>query len=83
MSKFDYTYDAVGNIVTWQQQADGDPPVEWKYSYDPTDQLLMADKWSMGSTPAVLKRYAYTYDAAGNRTSEQIDDSSSNRCTTT
>jgi len=75
LSKFDYTYDVVGSILTWRQQADSDPAVEWRYTYDLADQLLTGDTWSTGTTPAVLKRYAYTYDAAGNRTSEQIDDS--------
>jgi hypothetical protein len=33
LSKFDYTYDAVGNIPTWRQQADRSA-VLWKYGYD-------------------------------------------------
>lgn len=74
LSKFDYAYDAVGNIATWQQQADSDPPVEWRYTYDGADQLLTAYQWSTGTPSSVLKRYAYTYDLAANRTTEQIDD---------
>ena len=38
------------------------------------EQLTRAVKKSTDSTPSILKRYAYAYDAAGNRTSEQIDD---------
>jgi RHS repeat-associated protein len=74
LSKFDYTYNAVGNIVTWQQQADSNAPVVWTYGYDAADQLRAASKMTTDQPPSVLKRYVYTYDAAGNRTSEQIDD---------
>jgi RHS repeat-associated protein len=75
LSKFDYTYDNVGNIVTWIQQTNDDVPVEWSYTYDSVDQLLKAVKSTTGTTPNVLRRYAYTYDLAGNRLTEQIDDS--------
>jgi hypothetical protein len=37
------------------------------------DQLTSAVQASTGTPATVLKRYAYTYDPAGNRTSEQID----------
>ena len=74
MSRFDYMYDVVGNIMTWQQQADSDPAVLWSYGYDRTDQLINATKHSVGGTPTVLKRYEYGYDPAGNRIFEQIDD---------
>jgi len=73
LSKFDYTYDTVGNILTWRQQADSDA-VLWKYGYDAGNQLARAVKWDTETTPSILKRYAYGYDAAGNRTYEQIDD---------
>lgn len=74
LSKFDYTYDVVGNILTWRQQADSDAPTLWTYGYDAADQLASALHQTTGGTPSILKRYAYTYDPAGNRTSEQIDD---------
>jgi RHS repeat-associated protein len=74
LSKFDYTYDAVGNIVTWQQQTDSNPAVLWTYGYDTADQLTSATEQSTGGTPATLKRFAYGYDPAGNRTFERIDD---------
>ena len=73
LSKFDYTYDVVGNILTWRQQADA-TAVLWRYGYDPADQLTAAIKESTDPTPTVLKRYGYAYDPAGNRTVEQIDD---------
>jgi RHS repeat-associated protein len=74
LSKFDYTYDRMGNPLTLQVQTDANAPVLWKYAHDAADQLVAAVVWSTGVTPAVLERYAYTYDAAGNRTAEQIGD---------
>lgn len=74
LSKFDYTYDAVGNIRTWHQQADSNPAVLSRYGYDAADQLTAAVTESTDPAPVVLKRYAYGYDPAGNRTFEQIDD---------
>ena len=53
LSKFDYTYDAVGNILTWQQQADSNPAIAWEYGYDEVDQLTAAIKKTTGSTPTV------------------------------
>jgi RHS repeat-associated protein len=69
LSKFDYTYDAVGNIKTWTQQTDANPAKVYSLAYDSADQLLAATL-SGGAT----KRYRYAYDPAGNRTAEQIDD---------
>jgi RHS repeat-associated protein len=73
LSKFDYTYDGVGNILTWQQVASNDPPVVWEYGYDPADQLIRAIKTASGSS-TILQRYGWGYDAAGNRLYEQVDD---------
>jgi RHS repeat-associated protein len=73
LSKFNYTYDTVGNIQTWRQQADSDPAVEWQYDYDRVGQLLSAIKQTTDPTPTALTRYGYAYDLAGNRTAEQID----------
>jgi RHS repeat-associated protein len=73
LSKFDYTYDVNGNIVTWRQQADS-AAVLWTYVYDAAEQLVSAVKASTDTTPVVLQRYSYAYDPAGNRTVEQIDD---------
>jgi YD repeat-containing protein len=73
LSKFDYTYDVGGNILTWRQQADT-AAVQWNYGYDTADQLTSAVKASTDPTPVVLTRYVYAYDPAGNRTTEQIDD---------
>jgi YD repeat-containing protein len=73
LSKFDYTYDATGNILTWRQQADNEA-VLWAYWYDTADQLIGANQHDTMPQQTVLKRYAYAYDPGGNRTLEQIDD---------
>jgi RHS repeat-associated protein len=73
LSKFDYTYNAVGNILTWRQQADT-TAVLWEYGYDAADQLTAAAKRATDPQQTILKRYAYAYDPAGNRTVEQMDD---------
>ena len=73
LSRFDYTYDAVGNIATSRQQADS-TAVLWKYGYDQADQLISAVKHATDASQTVLQRFAYAYDPAGNRTVEQIDD---------
>src|SRR5581483_6537385 len=77
LSKFDYTYDAAGNIVTWRQQADA-TAVDWAYGYDAADQLTRAVK-TADADGALLQRFAYAYDPAGNRLSEQIDDAVTTR----
>jgi RHS repeat-associated protein len=74
LSKFDYTYDAVGSFLTWQQHVDSAAPTVYQFGYDAADQLTAATNQTTDPTPTVLKRFAYAYDAAGNRTSEQIDD---------
>jgi RHS repeat-associated protein len=74
LSRFEYTYDAVGNILTWLQQADSNQPNMYQFGYDPADQLTAAILWTTDPVPQVLKRYYYAYDPAGNRTAEQVDD---------
>jgi RHS repeat-associated protein len=74
LSKFDYTYDALGHILTWQQQADSVAPTVYKFGYDPSDELTAATNQTTGPTPMILNRYMYASDPARNRTSEQIDD---------
>jgi YD repeat-containing protein len=48
--------------------------VLWMYKYDAADQLVVANKHDTTSQQAIVNRYAYAYDPAGNRTAEQIDD---------
>jgi len=74
ISKFNYTYDVVGNIKTWTQQADNSPAKAFDFAYDRTDQLTSAVWRTTDPTPTILKRYGYSYDPAGNRTTEQLDD---------
>ena len=74
ISKFDYTYDVVGNISSWTQQTDSDPAKAYDLFYDRADQLTGATWRTTDATPTILKRYGYAYDPAGNRTTEQIDD---------
>jgi len=73
LSQFDYTYNAVGDILTWRQQADA-TAVIWSYVYDRIDELTSAVESTTDPAATILHRYAYGYDAVGNRTSEQIDD---------
>ncbi|MEY2564931.1 MAG: hypothetical protein QOH88_3124 [Verrucomicrobiota bacterium] len=72
ISKFDYAYSAPGRISDWTQQQGTQPATASKLGYDDVDQLRDATVRDV-STQAVLKRYVYDYDSAGNRTSEQID----------
>ena len=72
ISKFDYSYDADGQIATWTQQADAGTPTVWAPSYDPVDQLLGVTVRSNTVAGTILKQFVYGYDTAGNRTSEGI-----------
>jgi YD repeat-containing protein len=69
MSKFDYTYNPVGTIATWQQQADSDTPTQDALSYDAGDQLTSAVQTNTG-TSATVSSNQYNYDPAGNRLAE-------------
>lgn len=73
LSRFDYGYDGLGRITTWSQQEGEDPPEVWDIGYDRASQLLNVTVHAGSEAGPVLKEYAYTYDAAGNRLSEQID----------
>jgi RHS repeat-associated protein len=71
LSKFDYQYDVLGRIKQWTQQPGTAAALVEGLEYDAEGQLLNA-----GIAPANqagIKGYSYGYDAAGNRTSEQID----------
>jgi RHS repeat-associated protein len=71
ISKFNYTYNPVGQIQTWTQQVGSGTADVHAMAYDAADQLTQ-DTISASST--VTKRYGYTYDKAGNRTGEQLGD---------
>lgn len=74
LSKFDYTYDDVGNILTWRQERTGSAAKIYSFSHDLVDQLTSAVLTDTNTTPTILKRQAWSYDTAGNRTVEQTDD---------
>jgi RHS repeat-associated protein len=74
LSKFDYTYDPVGNILTWRQERAGSAAKIYTFTHDLVDQLTSAVLTDTNSTPTILKRQAWSYDAAGNRTTDQNDD---------
>ncbi len=67
LSKFDYTYNAVGTIATWTQQADSSTAVVNTLSYDNADQLT-----GNVQTGGAATTYGYGYDPAGNRLTEAI-----------
>jgi len=73
LSRFAYTYDAVGNIATWTQQYEATTR-EYDFTYDAADELTGAVYRTTDPTPTILKRYGYSYDPVGNRTTEHIDD---------
>lgn len=74
VSKFDYDYFADGKIKTWTQQADSSAATFYDFGYDSADQLVKASlsNGTPGSPGSLIKKYGYSYDPAGNRTSESI-----------
>lgn len=73
LSRHAYTYEPSGNIKTWTQETDVSAAKVYDFEYDRADQLTAATLRTTDPTPSIVKRYVYAYDAAGNRTSEQID----------
>lgn len=72
ISQYDYTYNAVGDILTWTQQVGTGTPKIYSYEYDSADQLVSAKHIGTPPLPTPA-RYAYAYDPAGNRIAEQQD----------
>ena len=73
ISKFDYQYDADGDVTNLIQQTDGNTPVVNVMRYDPVHQLLALTVFSNTVAAPLLRQYSFAYDSAGNRTSEQMD----------
>lgn len=74
LSKLNYAYDAAGNITQWTQQEGASAAKVYDLTYDAANQLVSGVYRTTDASPTILKRYAYAYDGAGNRTVEQIDD---------
>jgi RHS repeat-associated protein len=75
LSRHAYTYEPSGTIKTWTQETDVSAAKVYHFEHDRADQLTAATLKTTDPTPSIVKRYVYAYDAAGNRTSEQIDNS--------
>jgi RHS repeat-associated protein len=73
LSTFQYEYDAGGNVRRWSRQLGGAAADAFELRYDNADQLVGALLQSAAPQPQALKRYAYSYDPAGNRTAAQAD----------
>lgn len=69
LSQHDYTYDAIGKILTWQQQTDSNTPLLWTEGYDAADQLTSATQTNTAITSPPTVQDTYGYDSAGNMTS--------------
>ncbi|MDD2710648.1 MAG: hypothetical protein PHV34_21930, partial [Verrucomicrobiae bacterium] len=72
LSSHTYEYNPEGQITKWTQQADAGTPTAHEFEYDSIDQLLSATLKN-SQTQAIVKRFLYSYDKAGNRVSEQQD----------
>ncbi|MEY2489400.1 MAG: hypothetical protein QOC70_1342, partial [Verrucomicrobiota bacterium] len=67
LSKFDYTYDAEGQIMSWNRQLGATTSGRW-FQYDDARQLLFARNASNPSSATEVN--GYVYDNTGNRTSD-------------
>ncbi len=75
ISRFDYTYSAVGDILSWTQNNPGlTHAQQYAFGYDADSELTSATLTDT-VTAGVLSVQAYTYDAAMNRTSVQTGSS--------
>jgi RHS repeat-associated protein len=75
LSAFSYAYNANGEITNWTEQADNNTPTVQVEEYDPVNQLISSTVHNGSIAGSVLKQFIYNYDAAGNRTAEQIQSS--------
>jgi RHS repeat-associated protein len=78
ISRFDYTYDSIGNIESFsikRPHISSAPNQKYYFGYDAVDQIKSAELINTDDQ-VLLKRYDYTYDPVGNRLNEQISDGS-------
>jgi RHS repeat-associated protein len=69
ISQFIYGRNVPADRITaWSQQAGAQPPSIFSFGYDSSNQLLSATVTNAGTQ---VKSFAYSYDLAGNRLSEQ------------
>jgi RHS repeat-associated protein len=69
LSDFQYQYNPVGTISSWQQQTDASTPTQYALGYDPDDELTSAVQTNT-SNNATVSSNGYNYDPAGNRLAE-------------
>lgn len=73
ISQFDYTYNPVGNILSWTQANSSlTNPRRYDFSYDAADQLRGAGLTDT-VTQSAVHQYDYDYDPAGNQKTNQVD----------
>jgi RHS repeat-associated protein len=73
LSKDEYTYDAMGNVITWQQQTDANTPMLWTDGHDAADQLTSAVETNTAITSPPVFSGTYGYDYNGNLTSSTLN----------
>jgi RHS repeat-associated protein len=73
VSQFSYVRDIpAGRITSWSQQSGAGAPSVFNFGYDSANQLLSALVTNAGN---LVNTFAYTYDQAGNRLTEQAGSS--------
>ena len=76
ISAFLYSRDnPADRIITWSQQTGAEPPDFYSFGYDAANQILSATVTNAG---VLVNSFAYSYDLAGNRLSEQAGASTYN-----
>ena len=70
ISQFLYGHDIPAQRITnWSQQAGTQPPSVFSLGYDAANQLLSA---TVTNAETLVNTFAYAYDPAGNRLTEQV-----------
>lgn len=70
ISQFDYEYSATGNISKWTQTLGSATAQAWSITQDAADQLVNIQA---RESSTLVKEFAYRYDKAGNRVTEQVN----------